>query len=211
MSTSLGSAYLESAIKRVAGYKLLGDYTFRQLEEKDFYYTPVIGQNVHDANETHSGQPSNDGPSAGTPVASQGESNSIAVIIKHLSGNMISRWTNFLSEDGEKPGRNRETEFTLQEHYSREQLIQQWEKGWDCFLTTLRSLTEDDLMRTIYIRHEPLLAIDAINRQLAHYPHHVGQIVYIGKMIRGRDWQSLSIPKGGSDQFNRQMKEQHSR
>jgi len=179
MSTSLGSAYLESVIKRVTGYKLLGDYTFRQLEEKDFYYSP------NDA------------------------SNSIAVIIKHLSGNMISRWTNFLTEDGEKPGRNRETEFTLQEHYSREQLIEQWEKGWDCFLTTLRSLTGDDLLRTIHIRHEPLLAIDAINRQLAHYPHHVGQIVYIGKMIRGKDWQSLSIPKGGSDQFNRQMKEQH--
>ncbi|HVV03399.1 MAG TPA: DUF1572 family protein, partial [Puia sp.] len=71
--------------------------------------------------------------------------------------------------------------------------------------------TEDDLLRTIHIRHEPLLAIDAINRQLAHYPHHVGQIVYIGKMIRGKDWQPLSIPKGGSDQFNRQMKEQHSR
>jgi hypothetical protein len=181
MSTSLGSAYLESVIKRVTGYKLLGDYTFRQLEEKDFYFAP------------------ND------------ESNSIAVIIKHLSGNMISRWTNFLTEDGEKPGRNRETEFTLQEHYSRQQLIEQWEKGWACFLDTLRSLTEDDLLRTIHIRHEPLLAIDAINRQLAHYPHHVGQIVYIGKMIRGKDWQSLSIPKGGSDQFNRQMKEQHGR
>ncbi|HEY8972035.1 MAG TPA: DUF1572 family protein, partial [Puia sp.] len=163
------------------GYKLLGDYTFRQLEEKDFYFAP------------------ND------------ESNSIAVIIKHLSGNMISRWTNFLTEDGEKPGRNRETEFTLQEHYSRQQLIEQWEKGWACFLDTLRGLTEDDLLRTIHIRHEPLLAIDAINRQLAHYPHHVGQIVYIGKMIRGKDWQSLSIPKGGSDQFNRQMKEQHGR
>ena len=192
MSTSIGSAYLESVIKRVAGYKLLGDYTFRQLEEKDFYYVPAI----------------NDGHSTGT---FQGESNSIAGIIRHMSGNMISRWTNFLTEDGEKPGRNRETEFTLQEHYSREQLIEQWEKGWACFLETLRSLTEDDLLRTIYIRHEPLLAIDAINRQLAHYPHHVGQIVYIGKMIRGKDWQSLSIPKGGSDQFNRQMKEQHSR
>jgi len=181
MSTSLGSVYLESVIKRVAGYKLLGDYTFRQLEEKDFYYSP------------------------------DEQSNSIALIIKHMSGNMISRWTNFLTEDGEKPGRNRETEFTVLERYSREQLIEQWERGWACFLDTLRSLTEDDLLRTIHIRHEPLIAIDAINRQLAHYPHHVGQIVYIGKMIRGKDWQSLSIPRGGSDQFNRQMKEQHSR
>ncbi|HEY4208892.1 MAG TPA: DUF1572 family protein, partial [Puia sp.] len=179
MSTTLGSAFLESAIKRVATYKLLGDYTFRQLEEKDFYFSP---------NE---------------------QSNSLAVIIKHLSGNMISRWTNFLTEDGEKSGRNRETEFTLDEHYTRDQLLEQWEMGWDCFLGTLRSLTEDDLLRTIYIRHEPLLAIDAINRQLAHYPHHIGQIVYLGKMIKGKDWQSLSIPKGGSEQFNRLMKEQH--
>jgi hypothetical protein len=181
MSTSLGSIYLDSALKRSATYKLLGDYTFLQLEEKDFYYTP------------------------------NGESNSIAVIIKHMSGNMISRWTNFLTEDGEKPGRNRETEFSLQEHLSREELIGQWEKGWACFLDTLRSLNEEDLLRTIYIRHEPLVAIDAINRQLAHYPHHVGQIVYIGKMIKGRNWHSLSIPKGGSDQFNQQMQEKHGR
>jgi hypothetical protein len=183
MSTSsLGNVYLTSVIKRITTYKLLGEGTFMQLEEKDFYYTP---------NEW---------------------SNSIAVIIQHLSGNMISRWTNFLTEDGEKPGRNRETEFSLQgQQYSREQLIGQWEKGWSCLLDTLSSLTAEDLLRTIHIRHEPLLAIDAINRQLAHYPHHVGQIVYIGKMIRGKDWQSLSIPKGGSDQFNRQMQEQHGR
>lgn len=182
MSTSLGGVYLESAIKRVLYYKVLGDSTFRQLEEKDFYYAPNEG------------------------------SNSIAIIIQHMSGNMISRWTNFLTEDGEKPGRNRETEFSLQgQYYSREQLIEQWERGWNCFLDTLRSLKGDDLLRTIYIRHEPLMAIDAINRQLAHYPHHVGQIVYIGKMIRGKDWQSLSIPKGGSDQYNKAMQEQHSR
>jgi hypothetical protein len=195
MNLSLGSVYLESAIKRVAGYKLLGDYTFRQLEEKDFYYVPIADTDT-----------SPDGS-----AASPGGSNSIAVIIKHMSGNMISRWTNFLTEDGEKPGRNRETEFTLQERLSREQLIEQWEKGWACFLETLQSLTEDDLLRTIHIRHEPLLAIDAINRQLAHYPHHVGQIVYIGKLIRGKDWHSLSIPRGGSDQFNQQMQQQHSR
>jgi len=181
MSTSsLGDVYLASVIKRITTYKLLGEGTFMQLEEKDFYYTP---------NEW---------------------SNSIAIIIQHLSGNMISRWTNFLTEDGEKPGRNRETEFSLEgQHYSRQQLIGQWEKGWSCLTDTLSSLTAEDLLRTIHIRHEPLLAIDAINRQLAHYPHHVGQIVYIGKMIRGKDWQSLSIPKGGSDQFNRQMQEQH--
>ena len=182
MSASLGDVYLESVIKRLTTYKQLGEGTFMQLEEKDLYYAP---------NES---------------------SNSIAIIIQHLSGNMISRWTNFLTEDGEKPGRNRETEFSLPgQRYSREQVIGQWEKGWSCLLDTLRSLKADDLLRTIYIRHEPLLAIDAINRQLAHYPHHVGQIVYIGKMIRDKGWQSLSIPRGGSDQFNRNMKEQHGR
>jgi hypothetical protein len=181
MSQSLGSAYLTSAIKRVESYKLLGDHTFRQLEEKDFYYSP-------------------------DPI-----SNSIAVIIKHMSGNMISRWTDFLTTDGEKPGRNRDTEFTVDDQVGRDQLIAQWEKGWDCFLGALRSLTEDDLLRTIHIRHEPLLVVDAINRQLAHYPHHVGQIIYLGKMIRGKEWQSPSIPKGASDQFNRQMKDRHSR
>ncbi len=178
MSTSLGEAYLSSAIKRAAGYKSLGDACFAQLEDKDFFYSP------NDA------------------------SNSIAIIIQHMSGNMISRWTNFLTEDGEKPGRDREKEFNLQVQ-GRQQLIGQWERGWSCFLGTLQSLTADDLLRTIYIRHEPLLAVDAINRQLAHYPHHVGQIVYIGKMIRGNEWRSLSIPKGGSDHFNSEMKEKH--
>jgi hypothetical protein len=182
MNNSLGDVYLASAIKRLMSYKMLGDHTFRQLKEKDFYYAP------NDA------------------------SNSIAIIIRHLSGNMISRWTNFLTEDGEKPWRNRETEFSLQgQHDSKEHLLEQWEKGWSCLFDTLRSLKAEDLLRTIHIRHEPLLAVDAINRQMAHYPHHVGQLVYIGKMIRGNDWQPLSIPKGGSDQFNQQMQEQHGR
>src|SRR5215470_10056214 len=157
MSTSLGSAYLESAIKRLTTYKMLGEGTFMQLEEKDFYYTPDEG------------------------------SNSIAIIIHHLSGNMKSRWTNFLTEDGEKPGRNRDEEFSPPT-CSREQLIAQWESGWRCLIDTLRSLKDEDLLRTITIRHEPLVVIDAINRQLAHYPHHVGQIVYIGKMILDQNW-----------------------
>ena len=120
MSTSLGNAYLESVIKRLTTYKMLGEGTFMQLEEKDFYYAP---------NEA---------------------SNSIAIIIRHLSGNMISRWTNFLTEDGEKPGRNRETEFGLQgEHYTRDQLIEQWNKGWDCLLDTLRTMRLTGPHRTI--------------------------------------------------------------
>ena len=178
MNTSLGQVYLESAIKRLLTYKTLGDGTFAQLDEKDFYFTP----NEH--------------------------SNSIAIIIHHLHGNMMSRWTNFLTEDGEKPGRNRDEEFSPPPG-GKTALLNRWEEGWNRLLDTLRSLKEEDLLKTITIRHEPLMAIDAINRQLAHYPHHVGQIVYIGKMIRDTAWKSLSIPPGASRQFNQQMQEKH--
>ena len=164
MPASLGQTYLESVIKRLTEYKGLGDKTFAQLEEKDFHFQP---------NET---------------------SNSIAVIIQHVGGNMLSRWTNFLTEDGEKGFRDRDAEFE-DGPYSRDQLLDLWERGWACTLTALRSLTEDDLLKTIHIRNEPLSAIDAINRQLAHYPNHIGQIQYIGKMIRNDQWKTLSIPK----------------
>jgi hypothetical protein len=175
---SLGAIYLDSAISRLLTYKTLGDSTFAQLEEQDFHYTP------------------ND------------ESNSISVIIRHLHGNMLSRWTNFLTEDGEKPDRNRDSEF-IPPPLGKEAVIALWEEGWNRLLTTLRALRDEDLLKTITIRREPLIVIDAINRQLAHYPHHVGQIVYIGKMIRNGKWQSLSIPKGASETVNRQMKELH--
>jgi len=177
---TLGTTYLESAIKRFLTYKVLGDMTFAQLEEKDFYFTPSE------------------------------QSNSIAVIIQHMHGNMRSRWTNFLTEDGEKPGRNRDEEFSPPT-CNKEQLVAQWEDGWRCLFDTLRSLKDEDLLKTITIRHEPLIAIDAINRQLAHYPHHVGQIVYIGKMILDQQWKSLSIPKGDSQVFNKVMQEKHGR
>jgi hypothetical protein len=177
---SLGAIYLDSAIKRLLTYKTLGDSTFAQLEEQDFHFTP------------------ND------------ESNSISVIIRHLHGNMLSRWTDFLTEDGEKPDRNRDTEF-IPPRLGKEAVIALWEEGWNCLFSTLRSLREEDLLKTITIRHEPLIAIDAINRQLAHYPHHVGQIVYIGKMIRNGKWQSLSIPRGASESINRKMQELHTK
>ncbi len=175
---TLGTAYLESAIKRFLTYKTLGDMTFAQLEEKDFHFTPSE------------------------------ESNSIAVIIQHMHGNMLSRWTSFLTEDGEKPGRNRDEEFSPPTAKKAE-LLALWEEGWRCLLDTLRSLRDEDLLKTITIRHEPLIAIDAINRQLAHYPHHVGQIVFLGKMIRDHSWQSLSISKGASQAFNQDMQQKH--
>ena len=122
-----------------------------------------------------------------------------------MAGNMLSRWTGFLTSDGEKDWRNRDVEFEEQ-NLSRQQLINFWQKGWDCCLTTLSSLTEDDLLKTIFIRNEGLSVIDAINRQMAHYPYHVGQIIYLAKIIKSENWQNLSIAKKYSAQFNEQMK-----
>ena len=168
---SPGKEFLTTSIRRIKYYKELGEKTFEQLEEKDFHYFPTS------------------------------ESNSIAIIVQHLAGNMLSRFTNFLTEDGEKEWRQRDDEFEIH-NYSKQQLLDIWNKGWDCFLNALNSLKGDDLLKTIYIRKEPMTAIDAINRQLAHYPYHIGQIVYLGRMIRGKDWKNLSIPKGQSQDYN---------
>ena len=113
----------------------------------------------------------------------------------------MSRWTHFLTEDGEKSWRQRDDEFEIHDH-SREKIIDIWEKGWDCFLNTLQALTEDDLMKQVSIRQEPLTVIDAINRQLAHYPYHIGQIIFLGKMMKSGEWKNLSIPKGKSGDYN---------
>lgn len=163
--------FLESAIKRSAYYKSLGDKTFAQLSDEHFHFLPSE------------------------------ESNSIAMIIQHMHGNMLSRWTNFLTSDGEKEFRKRDAEFEEQK-LTKEQLIVLWEEGWTCFLDVVSALSTTDLEKTIYIRSEPLSVVDAINRQLAHYPYHVGQIIYVAKMLKNKDWQNLSVPKGKSAQGN---------
>lgn len=168
---TVGKEYINTIIRRLNYYKDLGDKTFEQLNEADFHFQP------------------------------DEESNSIAIIIQHMSGNMLSRWTNFLTEDGEKEWRRRDEEFAVQP-YSKQQLLELWEKGWNCVISTLKSLREEDLLKTVYIRQEGLTVIDAMNRQLAHYPYHVGQIAYLGRMRKGAAWKSLSIPKGGSGQYN---------
>jgi len=175
---NLGNAFLSSAIIRVNYYKELADKSFTQLKETDFFYKP------------------------------DEFSNSIAAIIKHMAGNMLSRWTNFLSEDGEKDWRNRDREFA-DEQLPLMELLAYWEKGWDCFLSALSQLSEEQLLATIYIRSEPLSVVDAINRQLAHYPYHVGQIVYLSRLIKSTEWKNLSIPIGKSDLFNREMIDKH--
>jgi Protein of unknown function (DUF1572) len=129
------------------------------------------------------------------------ESNSIAIIVKHMAGNMLSRWTNFLTTDGEKENRNREAEFE-NDVITKAEMLAVWNKGWQCLFEALGSLTEADLQREIFIRNQGHTVTEAINRQLAHYPYHVGQIVFIGKMLCDSNWNSLSIPKGNSQQYN---------
>jgi len=170
----LGNEFLKSAVKRLGYYKELGDKTLAQLTGADLHHQPAS------------------------------ESNSIAIIIQHMAGNMLSRWTDFLTSDGEKEWRNRDVEFEDRQQ-TKEELIDLWEKGWACCLHAIGSLTADDLLKTIYIRSEGLPVIDAINRQLAHYPYHVGQIIYMAKIMKNADWQTLSIAKGQSGDFNKQM------
>jgi Protein of unknown function (DUF1572) len=129
------------------------------------------------------------------------ESNSIATIVKHLSGNMISRWTDFLTTDGEKEWRNRDGEFE-NDIRTKAQVLEVWNKGWDRFFSTINSLTTDDLSKIIYIRNQGHTVMEAINRQLAHYPYHVGQIVFVAKMIANENWESLSIPRNKSQDYN---------
>ena len=166
--------FLDSASKRLKEYKLLGEKTFEQLSEEQLNFQP------------------------------NKDSNSIAIIVQHLHGNMLSRWTNFLTEDGEKPWRKRDEEFEIK-RFTKEQIIKLWSEGWETLLQTLASLSDDDLTKTVSIRNEALNVIDAINRQIAHYSYHVGQIVFLGKWLKAKDWKSLSIPLKGSVDFNDKM------
>ncbi|HEX6914134.1 MAG TPA: DUF1572 family protein [Chitinophagaceae bacterium] len=156
--------FTANCIKRFESYRELGEKTFAQLEDQHFYFKP-------------------------SP-----DSNSIAIIIQHMYGNMLSRWTNFLTEDGEKEWRKRDAEFD-EIPISREDLMSFWKEGWSVLLNTLQALKPEDLSRTVTIRGEKLLAYDAILRQIAHYSYHVGQIVTLGKMLRDAEFKSLSIPK----------------
>jgi Protein of unknown function (DUF1572) len=167
------SSYLNSIKKQFGYYKLLGDKTFEQLNDQDIHWQ---------LNE---------------------DSNSISIIVKHIVGNMLSRWTNFLTEDGEKTWRNRDQEFE-DPYLNKEALIIAWEKGWQCLFNAITPLKENDLEHIIYIRNQGHTITEAINRQLSHYAYHIGQIVLIGKMIKGKHWKSLSVPKGQSSAYNKE-------
>jgi hypothetical protein len=166
----MNTNYLESAMKQFEYYKMLGEKTFAQLADEQLFWQ---------YNEN---------------------SNSIAIIVNHLWGNMLSRWSDFLTTDGEKEWRNRDAEFE-RSISTKQELTDKWNEGWAVFLTTLKSLKEEDLNKIIYIRNQGHTVLEAINRQLAHYPYHVGQIVFIGKMCT-EQWGSLSIPKGNSKLYN---------
>ena len=164
-------SYLDSVKKQFDYYKMLGEKAMAQLEEAQLFWQ---------YNQ---------------------ESNSIAVIVNHMAGNMLSRFTDFLTLDGEKPWRDRDAEFT-NPFRSREELMNRWGQGWDCLMKALEQLTEADLKRMVYIRNDGHTVVEAINRQLAHYPYHIGQIVFIAKMLKNEDWQTLSIARNRSADYN---------
>jgi len=132
------------------------------------------------------------------------ESNSVAVLVKHLAGNMRSRWTDFLTSDGEKPDRFRDQEFLLDANTSRAEVMSWWEQGWQLVFNAIEPLQPEDAMRSIIIRQEPHTVVQAINRQLTHYATHVGQIVFLAKHLKSAEWKTLSVPRGQSEQFNQQ-------
>lgn len=167
--------YLASSIAIFKQYKTLADKAMEQIPDEAFFWQP--------------------NPS----------SNSVYLIIKHMSGNMKSRWTDFLTTDGEKTWRNRDDEFEQNEQPSREQILQLWEEGWNCLFDALTPLEESDLVKIMYIRSEPHSVMEGINRQIAHYSSHVGQIIFLCKMLSNHTWKTLSIAKGKSNEFNDNM------
>jgi len=172
--------YLQSTKQQFEYYKLLGERSFEQLDENELFWK---------FNE---------------------ESNSIAIIVNHLWGNMMSRWSDFLTSDGEKEFRNRDLEFE-DVISSKEELLQKWNEGWACLFEALNSVDKNNWETEVYIRNQGHTVVEAINRQLAHYSYHIGQIVYIARMLKGETWESLSIPKGNSANYNKEKfsKEKH--
>ncbi len=172
---SMGQHYLDDALRRFRDYKKLAERAFAQISDEDFFRTL------------------------------DEESNSIAINMKHMAGNMISRWTDFLTTDGEKPERNRDLEFVMLPETSKDDMLAYWERGWQCVFDAVEPLKPEDLMRTIRVRGQDHTVVQAINRQLAHYAYHVGQIVFLAKHFKSSEWQSLSVPKNRSAEFNAQF------
>ena len=174
-SETIVQNYFEDALSSLRSGKKLADKAIAQLKDEEFFVT--LDQ----------------------------ESNSIAVIMKHMAGNMFSRWTDFLNSDGEKPNRNRDMEFVIEPHTTKDDVIDYWERGWKCVFEALEPLRPEDLEKTVKIRGEEHTIVEAINRQMMHYSYHVGQIVFLAKHFRSTEWTSLSIPRNRSAEFNASM------
>jgi hypothetical protein len=174
MALKFTTSYIEDSIALLRYYKLLGDRAMAQVTDEQLF------------------------------LKLDDEANSIAIIVKHICGNMRSRWTDFLTTDGEKPDRNRDSEFA-EPATTRQQLLEQWESGWAVLFGALEPLSDADLCRTVTIRGEAHSVMQAINRQVAHYPHHVGQIVLLAKHYACDHWQSLSVPRNRSAEFNKKV------
>ena len=175
MSDTIGSHFLSEALASLRATKRQAERAMAQVGDEDFFRTL------------------------------DPESNSIALIVKHMSGNMRSRWTDFLTSDGEKPDRHRDTEFEQHEDDTREALMRRWEEGWALVFAAVEPLAEEDLLRTVTIRAEPHSVLKAINRQLTHYAHHAGQIVLLAKHYASSEWKTLSVPRGQTEAFNEKM------
>jgi Protein of unknown function (DUF1572) len=163
--------YLDEGRRQMRGHKRMGEGAMAQLREEDFF------------------------------VTLDPESNSVAVLVKHLAGNMRSRFTGFLTSDGEKPDRFRDREFELTAATTRAEVMKWWEEGWSCVFAAIEGLNPEDAMRTVTIRGEPHTVLQAINRQIAHYAQHIGQIVFLAKHLRSSEWKTLSIPRGKSEDY----------
>ena len=169
---SLARHYLEDVLLNLKKSKRLADGALAQVDDSQFFALPDPG------------------------------SNSLALIVKHVAGNQRSRWTDFLTADGEKPDRNRDHEFELGPDDTRQELMAQWEAGWTLVLGTIGALRPEELLHVVTVRGEEHTALQAIDRQLVHYSHHVGQIVFLAKLLKGASWRTLSIPKGRSKEFD---------
>lgn len=171
MTTDLAEHYLDEIRRQFRGHKRMGDAAMSQLRDEDFF------------------------------VTLDPEANSVAILVKHLAGNMRSRFTDFLTSDGEKPDRFRDREFELTPATTRADVMRWWEEGWACVFAAIEPLKREDVMRTVTIRNEPHTVLQAINRQIAHYAQHIGQIVFLAKHLRSSEWKTLSIPRGKSEEY----------
>jgi len=171
--TEIATHYIEEARRQMRGHKRMAESAMAQLRDEEFF------------------------------VTLDPEANSVAILVKHLAGNMRSRFTNFLTTDGEKPDRFRDREFEVTSAATRAEVMRWWEEGWACVFGAIDPLKPEDVMRTVTIRGEPHTVLQAINRQIAHYAQHIGQIVFLAKHLRSSDWKTLTIPRGKSEEFKK--------